>query len=306
MAQPIHVYAMAFALLYLLVTSIIWGLSYGINCRAMDFATAPAMGLLFGFIGAVTFCPFALHNSLKKLRLKFAAVGAVQLGLMYFFYQNAMAHLESHQVALMSLGTPIFVGIFADVFERKPPWRRLLFALASVGACSFAVGGNLQGKHMLRGFIECQAANAFYGLGQVLYGRMKRAHGDAADRSALFWMNLGSLLPLWAAMVLLPAERPPVHFAGTAEQLTILLFLGVLSGTIGNYLWNKGIAMADSGTVLICNNFPVIFGLFFGRLLFGEGGSWFRQLSAAAVIMALLALNGNGVKTLEKRRRATS
>ncbi|MDR2667566.1 MAG: DMT family transporter [Puniceicoccales bacterium] len=277
-------------MVYLLLAAMIWGSSYGINCHAMKFSTAPAMGLFFGIVAMAMFCPFAGHESIRRLRLKFAAVGAVQLGLMYFFYQNAMAHLESHQIALFGLTTPIFVGLFSDLFEHKTPWRHLVFASISVGACAFAVGGNLCCGTPLRGFMESQISNAFYGLGQVLFSRLKSKHGAVADRSALFWMNCGSLLPLAAAMLLIPAPTPPVQFSWTGEQVATLLFLGIIPGAIGNYLWNKGVGSASTGTLLICNNMPAIFGLFLGRLLLGESGSWLRQCLSLSVLLALLLL----------------
>ena len=282
---------------YLMFAAAIWGISYGINCRAMEFATAPAMGLLFAAVGIAIFCPFACHGSVRKLRCHLAAIGALQLGAMYFFYQNAMAHLESHQIALFGLTTPIFVGLASDFFDRMPPWRHLFFALISVAVCAFAVGGSIRGERpLLRGFLEYQASNLCYGLGQVLYCRLKLAHGEVADRSALFWMNCGSVLPLVAAMFLIRAPALPVQFSWAAGQTATLLYLGIVAGGIGNYLWNKGIALTSAGVLLVCNNMPAIFGLIFGRILYGEGGSWPRQLFAVVVLLAAIALQDCGGK----------
>jgi drug/metabolite transporter (DMT)-like permease len=278
------------AMAYLLFAALLWGLSYGVNGLAMEFATASTMGLLYGCVAATMFFPFAEHASSRKLRWHCLGIGAVQLGIMHYFYQNAFIHLESHQVALLGLVTPIYVGLFGDLLERRRPWLQLAFALGTVAIAAYAVGGRFSSHCSLRGVIECQLANATYALGQILYGRLRAVHPGLADRSALFWMNLGALAPLLLTL-LIPAASPPIPFRWEFGQLSILLFLGIFCSGVGNYLWNKGVARVPSDILSIANNLPVLFGVLFGVFFFGEGGNWPRQISGIAGLLGLLWLN---------------
>ncbi|MDR2577006.1 MAG: DMT family transporter [Puniceicoccales bacterium] len=275
----------------LFLTALLWGFSYGINGMAMEFATATAMSLLFGVIGTFLFAPFAANGSSVGLRGRCMVAGAVQFGIMYYFYQSAFIHLESHQVALLGLVTPIYVGLFADLLGRRNPWQNLFFALGAVSIAAFSFGGTSLGACNFRGAMECQLANGAYALGQVLYARLKQSHPELADRSALFWMYLGSLPPLLVASALIPAVTPAQPFLWQGKQLAILLFLGIFCSGIGNYLWNRGIGRVSAGILLIANNLPILFGVLFGIFLFGESGNGWRQIFGVGGLLSLLWLH---------------
>jgi drug/metabolite transporter (DMT)-like permease len=289
-------------MVHLLLAALIWGLAYGINRRVMAFATPPAVGLLCCGTGLALFLPFARHRPARNLRISFAAIGFFQFGLMNYFYQSAFSRLEGHLVALLSLTVPVYVGLFADISEGHKPWRRLLFAAISIALCAYALGGTLTGHYSLLGLLDCQLANLFYGLGQVLFGRLMRSHGEIPERAAFFWMWLGATVPLLLALLMAPAAALPEKFCWAPDQLAALLFVGIFCGAIGNYLWNKGIVAISSDALLICNNLPMILGLLFGRLLFDEGGSWSRQIAALTILLALLYFD----RKIEQRRSRNS
>ncbi|MDR0679131.1 MAG: DMT family transporter [Puniceicoccales bacterium] len=278
-------------MIYLLIAALIWGSSFGLNHMAMYFVTPPLVGLLSCVIGMAMFLPFAFYGPARKLRLSFAGIGLLQLGLMNYFYQSSFAHLEGHLVALLSLSAPLYVGIFADLFERRRPWQRLLFAAISIAACAYALGASIKGRYTVRGFVECQAANLVHGLGVVLYGRLMRAHKDIPDRAAFFWMWLGGTAPLLLALFMTPWSNLPETFSWAPHQIAILLYLPIFCGGIANYIWNKGVVAVSSGVLLAFTNLPLVLGLFFGRLLYGEGGNWFRQIVALVVLLALVWLD---------------
>jgi drug/metabolite transporter (DMT)-like permease len=275
---------------YLLLAAIIWGLSYGINGGALDFATPQEMALLLCGAGAAIFSGWGNHPSGRGLRLRFLGIGAVQLGWMYFFLQNAYAHLEGHQIAILCLATPIYVCLFAELLQKKFNGPRMLIAVAMVFIAWNAVGGSLGTNLSLRGAIECQLANACYGLGQVLFGELKRRHPELQERTAIFWMFAGGILAVLPVYLILPRLRL-VPFTGTVPQLARLGFLCILGGGLGNYWWNKGVARVRIETLLICNNLPPIFGVLFGILLFHEHPHWLRLLCSFLGLALLLGCN---------------
>jgi drug/metabolite transporter (DMT)-like permease len=276
---------------FLLIASLIWGGSFGLNHMAMCYVTPAAAGLLLCAVSMLMFLPFAFYGPARKLRLPLAAIGFLQLGLMNYFYLGSFAHLDGHLVALLNLSAPLYVGIFADLFERRRPWQRLFFAAVSIAICAYALGTGIKGRCVAQGFLECQAANLVYGLGMVLYGRLMRAHKEIPERAAFFWMWLGAAAPLLWALIMTPWSNLSERFTWAPQQVATLLFLAIFCGGIGNFLWNKGVVAVSSGALLAFTNLPCVLGLLFGRLFFGEPGSWPRQLFALAVLLLLLWLD---------------
>jgi len=71
-----------------------------------------AAGLLPPFVEASRCVGFARSPSL-------VAIGAIQFGLMYLAYFVSFRFLQSHEVALFTITTPIFVTLFADALARR-------------------------------------------------------------------------------------------------------------------------------------------------------------------------------------------
>ena len=64
-------------------------------------------------------------------------IGAVQFGFMYWSYLASFRYLQSYEVALFTVTTPLFVAALNDVTGRRfKPWN-LLAALLVVGGVVF-------------------------------------------------------------------------------------------------------------------------------------------------------------------------
>lgn len=111
----------------LLLTSFIWALSFGLlgNCLSGLPASFVALARMAGSFAV--FLPFARKAPLSHA-VGMMGIGAVQFGGMYLFYIAAFHYLPSHQVALFTATTPIYVvlidGLMKRIFRRSI-WRRL-------------------------------------------------------------------------------------------------------------------------------------------------------------------------------------
>ena len=92
----------------LLLTSFIWALSFGLlgNCLSGLPASFVALARMAGSFAV--FLPFARKAPLSHA-VGMMGIGAVQFGGMYLFYIAAFHYLPSHQVALFTATTPIYV-----------------------------------------------------------------------------------------------------------------------------------------------------------------------------------------------------
>src|SRR5690554_1287414 len=103
-----------------------------------------------------------------------AAIGAVQIGVMYLFLYHAFLYLSVPEVLLFTIFTPLYVTLIDDlVFERKHLPRQwwLAAALAVVGAA--VIRFNSLSDSFIVGFLLIQAANLCFAAGQVFYKRLE-------------------------------------------------------------------------------------------------------------------------------------
>src|SRR4051812_14675334 len=120
-------------MLYLILVSLIWALSPGLikgHLAGLDssFIATVRLGLAF-----LVFLPFVRVRWLSaKSSLLLLFLGAVQFGVMYLAYNESFKHLQSYEVALFTLTTPIFVTLLSDALEKKFHVRSLLAALLAV------------------------------------------------------------------------------------------------------------------------------------------------------------------------------
>ena len=92
----------------LLITSFIWALSFGLlgNCLSDLPASFVALARMAGSLAV--FLPFVRKVPFSHA-MGMMGIGAVQFGGMYLCYIAAFHYLPSHQVALFTATTPIYV-----------------------------------------------------------------------------------------------------------------------------------------------------------------------------------------------------
>ena len=124
---------------YLLFVSLLWAFSFGLIKRltGLDgaFISAARLGLAL-----LVFLPFLRWRAVSRsTAAAFVGIGAVQFGLMYLAYNESFRFLKSHEIALFTLTTPIFVTLLADAFDRT--WR-----LNALCAALIAVAGTVSAR----------------------------------------------------------------------------------------------------------------------------------------------------------------
>ena len=129
----------------LLLTSFIWALSFGLlgNCLSGLPASFVALARMAGSFAV--FLPFARKAPLSHA-VGMMGIGAVQFGGMYLFYIAAFHYLPSHQVALFTATTPIYVVLIDGLMKKNlPPLHLAAAILAAMGR-----GGNPLERIFLR------------------------------------------------------------------------------------------------------------------------------------------------------------
>src|SRR6478736_3058994 len=170
-------------MLYLIFVSLLWAFSPGLikdRLAGLDssFVTFVRLGLaLLIFLPFVRVRWLSLRTSSTLLFL-----GAVQFGAMYLAYNESFKHLASHEVALFTLTTPIFVTLLSDALDRKLHPRSLAAAVLAVAGTAVVVFQGKELKPTLLGLGLVQLSNLAFAVGQVGYKKFREKNGAVQDR----------------------------------------------------------------------------------------------------------------------------
>ncbi|MCH6258270.1 EamA family transporter [Puniceicoccaceae bacterium K14] len=254
-------------MVYLIIVSCLWAFSFGlIGSRLSGLDSTIVAAVRLG-LACVCFVPF-----LRLMRIswpnacKLIALGALQFGVMYVAYIRAYSYLPSYLVALFSVMTPLYVAVSHSIFERTFRWQLLACSALSILGAGVIKYAQPEGAIWV-GFFLMQIANVAFGLGQVLYKRWKQAHPDVGDSSVFALMYFGAFLFSGASAIVLGNWG---HFQPTGEQIWVLVYLGVVAAGIGFFLWNKGAAIVNAGTLAAFNNAVVPLAMATSLFVFGE------------------------------------
>jgi carboxylate/amino acid/amine transporter len=218
-----------------------------------------------------------------------AAIGAVQIGVMYLFLFHAYAYLSVTELLLFTIFTPLYVTLIDEVLlgRRHVPGRFWLgAALAVAGAAVIRMGA--VSPDFLTGFALVQAANLCFAAGQVAYRRLEL--GSTATQVQIFGLFfLGASIVAGAGVILF---ADPAGWPSTGLQWGILIWLGLGASGLGYLGWNLGAKRVNTGQLAAMNNMLIPTGILVNFLFWNRDVDWPRLLFGGAVIGAAVWLCG--------------
>ena len=275
------------AMIYLSLVSIVWAFSFGLIGTKLGNLPPAWLAWIRLALSAAVFLPFVRRLPWKTALALFAA-GALQFGLMYLAYMNSFRYLKSHEVALFTVMTPIFVAALSDLFGKSFHPLNLIAASLAVGGAAWIKWAELETVAPLSGFLLVQLSNLCFAAGQLAYRRiMNRLPAPLPDHHVFFWPHAGGfaiLTPI--ALPLALAAQPP---APTPEQWAILLYLGLVASGICFFLWNRGARLVTTGQLAVMNNLKIPLGVAVSLFVFKETTGLYTLLAGSLLIgVALL------------------
>ena len=281
----------------LFTASLLWALSFaliGASDIDADLLTAARLGLAFAAFAPLTFSPRAPQRARAGRALQLTLIGALQFGLMYLLVHRAYGHLAGHQVALLTITTPLFVVFMEGYVARHPParvWGAAALAVAAAFVLRMdALSAPRAGADFWTGVGLVQGANLAWAAGQVLYRRLETPASATPGRFG--WMFLGGFL------VSLPVAIGTVDRADlqlTAAQLGVIAYLGLIPSGLAFYLWNRGATQVGVGALSVMNNLKVPLAVAVALLPpFSERAAPWPLVTSFALLAAALAVGAPG------------
>jgi drug/metabolite transporter (DMT)-like permease len=268
---------------WLILVSLLWAPSPGLIRHHLGPIDASLLAFVRVTLALLVLAPFFRPRGLATREMAaLAGIGAVQFGLMYVCYIQALKLLESYLVGVLTIVTPLLVCIVDDLWSRRlrgGPW--VAAGLAAIGA-GVIVWTKPLGAAAWGGLALVQASNLCFAFGQVAYRRWRRARPAGRDRDVFASLYLGAVL------VTLPFAWPalPELTTFTAEQWGVLVFLGGVASGLGFFLWNHGAARTSAGVLAVLNNLKIPLMVACSLLVFGEQTNIARLLLGGGLILA--------------------
>ena len=262
----------------LLLTSFIWALSFGLlgNCLSGLPANFVALARMAGSFAV--FLPFLSHA------VGMMGIGAVQFGGMYLFYIAAFHYLPSHQVALFTATTPIYVVLIDGLMKKNlPPLHLAAAILAAMGGAGILWKGYSSGNGELTGIVLVQLSNLCFAAGQIAYISLKNSWFGRSEASCFSYAYAGALL------VTLPSGLPSglACWQGISTvQWWLLAYLGVIASGVCFFLWNYGARRVTPVKLAIMNNLKIPLAAMTSLLLFREHSNMFLLSIGCLLILA--------------------
>lgn len=253
---------------YLVAVSLLWAFSFSLikgQLAGLDtaFISAARLGLAL-----LVFAPLLRCKGLPPRQgAALAGLGAVQFGLMYLAYNASFRHLQAHEVALLTLTTPVYVTLLADALDRTFRARALAAALLAIAGTVVISFQGQQLRPTLTGLALVQLSNLAFAIGQIGYRRWRERNPDRRDRDVFGLLYAGGFA-LTLPLALWQAGFAPI--AITPKQALTLLYLGGLASGLGFFLWNVGATRVGAGTLAVMNNAKIPLAVACSLFFFGE------------------------------------
>lgn len=267
----------------LLITSFIWALSFGLlgNCLSDLPDGFVALARMAGSLAV--FLPFARKVPFSHA-LGMMGIGAVQFGGMYLCYIAAFHYLPSHQVALFTATTPVYVVLANGLMKKKlPPLHLAAAILAAMGGAGILWKGYSSVHGEFTGIVLVQLSNLCFAAGQIAYISLKDSWFRGSEASCFAYAYAGALL------VTLPSGLPSGLACWreiSAMQWWLLAYLGVIASGVCFFLWNYGGRRVTPVKLAIMNNLKIPLAALISLFLFREQPHLFLLALGCLLILA--------------------
>ncbi len=201
-------------------------------------------------IGGVVLLPFAAGQMRKRgVRLKgrdilvLAGVGIVGVTISMSLFQISIMMCNASTVSVLICVNPFFTMVFAHFMtsEKLNREKFVILAVALAGIFFMLRPWDIQAGNSWAGMLLMIVSAMFFGLYTVLGKVSQERLGPIAQTSISFLLGAGALLILMLFM-----GRPVI--AGTADNIPIILYTGVMVTGLGYYCYFRSIELSDAST----------------------------------------------------------
>jgi carboxylate/amino acid/amine transporter len=268
------------------LVTLIWAFSFSLIGEFLSGKVDPYLAVSSRMLLAlVLFLPWLLKSTSSKTQaIALAAIGAIQLGLMYLLLYHSFLYLSVAEVLLFTILTPVYISVL-DYF-----WRYKKLHLRWLGPALLAILGALVIRYQNLstdfwwGLLLIQAANLCFAFGQVAYRQLDLG-SVATQRYNFGWFFVGAtLISLLATALFADWNKIPT----TTLDYGILIWLGLVASGLGYWLWNAGARQVNANQLAVMNNVLIPAGLVVNFVFWQQNVNWWTLSAGSVLILASL------------------
>tara|TARA_B100001287_G_scaffold259580_1_gene246882 strand:- start:809 stop:1546 length:738 start_codon:yes stop_codon:yes gene_type:complete len=219
-------------------------------------------------IALLFFASLTLYNFKKfSFDVRLILIGAIQFGLMYVLYIQSYQYLPAYLIATFTITTPIFIGIFSQLYDNMSfsSNGKLSIILVVIGSLMMRFNVVNPLDYWL-GFFLIQCANMCFAIGQIMF---KRWHSKNTSVNIIY-----NFSQMFFGAVLITSIFSLINSTNLSmlntSNLYALLFLGLFSTGFGFLAWNIGATQVSNERLAVMNNAVIPIAIFNSYLIFGE------------------------------------
>ncbi len=255
-------------MIYLILVSILWSFSFGIIKYGLAGIDSAFISLMRSLIALLFFASLTLYNFKKfSFDVRLILIGAIQFGLMYVLYIQSYQYLPAYLIATFTITTPIFIGIFSQLYDNMSfsSNGKLSIILVVIGSLMMRFNVVNPLDYWL-GFFLIQCANMCFAIGQIMF---KRWHSKNTSVDIIY-----NFSQMFFGAVLITSIFSLINSTNLSmlntSNLYALLFLGLFSTGFGFLAWNIGATQVSNERLAVMNNAVIPIAILNSYLIFGE------------------------------------
>jgi len=286
-------------MIYLLLVSILWAFSFGIIKDNLISIDSNFISFARLFISFIVFLPFIkIKNLGQKLIFQLLITGSIQYGIMYVTYIFAFQFLKAYEVVLFTVFTPIYVVIINDIFKKKIHLKFYITAMLSLIGSGIVVWQEITSVNLVFGFLLMQISNFAFAFGQVFYKKVMNNKPNIKDQHIFAILYFGGFV---AAFVFSIFTTNYSIITLTNNEITSLLYLGIIASGVGFFLWNYGAKITNIGTLAVFNNLKIPLGVLVSVLFFSEIVNIWNLIIGGLLVSIALLINEYEITKIDNK-----
>jgi len=283
----------------LLLVSILWAFSFGIIKDNLISIDSNFISFARLFISFIVFLPFIkIKNLGQKLIFQLLIIGSIQYGIMYVTYIFAFQFLIAYEVVLFTVFTPIYVVIINDIFKKKIHLKFYITAMLSLIGSGIVVWQEITSVNLVFGFLLMQISNFAFAFGQVFYKKVMNNKPNIKDQHIFAILYFGGFV---AAFVFSIFTTNYSIITLTNNEITSLLYLGIIASGVGFFLWNYGAKITNIGTLAVFNNLKIPLGVLVSVLFFSEIVNIWNLIIGGLLVSIALLINEYEITKIDNK-----
>lgn len=274
-------------------TVVLWSLAFPFSKVAMQHFNPYSLGFLRVTIASVVLLIIGRLNGMKLPRKKdlllFLFSGASGFGLYLFFFNKGIQTITSASSSIVIALTPVFTAVVAHhIYKEKINvlgWT--MMATAFLGVLIMMLWDGVLSINA--GILWTLLASVLFCIYNIL-NRKLSSDGYKSIEIVTFSM-------IASVLVLSPFARKGISevATATANEIGVLLMLGVLSSAVAYFLWSMALSIADSTSEVTNFSFLTPFiATLLGSLVLSEVPNTGTVIGGTIIIASMVIFSKKG------------